>query len=41
MPNDDTVLFEGLLAGTILPVRCKRVNVSGGTTVGIKLIALF
>lgn len=40
MPNLDVVLFEGLAAGTILPVRCIRVN-STNSTVGIKLIALF
>lgn len=40
MPNGDVVLFEGLLAGTILPVRCTRVN-STSTTGGIKIIALF
>lgn len=39
MPNDDVVTFVGLLAGTILPVRCKRVNATSTTATNI--IALF
>lgn len=38
MENDDPITFNGLLAGTILPVRCKRVN-AGATATNI--VALF
>ncbi len=38
MLNDSTVTFIGLLAGSVLPVRVKRVN-SAGTT-ATNLIAL-
>ena len=38
MENDDPIAFNGLLAGTILPVRCKRVN-AGATATNI--VALF
>jgi hypothetical protein len=38
MENNDAITFNGLLAGTILPVRCKRVN-AGATATNI--VALF
>jgi len=40
MENGDPITFYGLLAGTILPVRCKRVN-STGTTASMNIVALF
>ena len=40
MENNDAITFNGLLAGTILPVRCKRVN-STGTTASMNIVALF
>lgn len=39
MENDDPITFVGLLAGTILPVRCKRVNAINTTATNI--VALF
>jgi len=39
MENDDPITFNGLLAGTILPVRCKRVNATG--TSATNIVALF
>ena len=42
MENGDPILFNGLLAGTILPVRCIRVNTTtGGTTTATSIVALF
>jgi len=44
MENGDAVKFYGLLAGTILPVRCIRVNVNdtgGFTTTATNIVALF
>jgi len=42
MENGDPILFNGLLAGTILPVRCIRVNTTtGGTTTATNIVALF
>lgn len=38
MENGDSVAFVGLLAGTILPVRCTKVN-TGATATNI--VALF
>ena len=43
LENNDTVLFNGLAAGTILPIRCKRVNATG-TTIAVaagNVVALF
>lgn len=39
MSNGDAVLFSGILAGTLLPIRATRVN-STGTTATL-LIALY
>lgn len=42
MPNGDPIVFNGLIAGTILPVRCIRVNsTTGGTTTATSIVALF
>lgn len=38
MENGDPIAFNGLLAGTILPVRCKRVNAGATAT---NMVALF
>ena len=43
LENNDTVLFNGLIAGTILPIRCKRVNATGTTIPAAtgNIVALF
>lgn len=37
--DDTTTTFSGLLAGSILPVQCKRVNATGTTATNI--VALY
>lgn len=39
MPDDTTVVFSGVVAGSIIPVRAKRVNATGTTASSI--VALF
>lgn len=39
MSNGDTVLFTGVLAGLILPIRCTKVNTTG--TTATDLVALY
>lgn len=39
MPNNDTVTFVGLLAGTVYPIRAKRINST--TTDASNLVALY
>lgn len=39
MKNGDTVTFTGVLAGTVLPVRCTHVKVTGTTATNI--VALY
>jgi hypothetical protein len=40
MSNGDVVLFSGIAAGTLLPIRAIRVNVTG-TTASLPCIALY
>lgn len=39
LPNDDPVQFKNVIAGTILPVRCKQVSVASASPANI--VALF
>jgi hypothetical protein len=39
MADGDTVVFVGLTAGSILPIRCNRVNATGTTATNI--VALY
>jgi len=40
MSNGDVVLFSGIVAGTLLPIRAIRVNVTG-TTASLPVVALY
>lgn len=39
MPDDTTVVFNGAVAGSIIPVRAKRVNATG--TSATNIVALY